>query len=260
MSAWSTTLGGPYADTDIDSIVAFIRTWQTSPPVTLAPLTLVGDAQRGSDLYASTCASCHGASGKEGPNVRLANAEFLAIASDPFLAYAIEAGRPTTTMRAYKGELTPQQIADVVALIRSWAKPIETGKVPLPGSLGPIVLNEQGPEPKFVLLNRFTPADTIKAELDRGAAIGFLDARAPSDYVAGHIAGANVVPFYDAEKYVSLLPKDRWLVCYCACPHAESGKLADTLFANGFTKVTILNEGFFVWRDRGYPVTVGVDP
>ncbi|MFO0676558.1 MAG: c-type cytochrome [Polyangiaceae bacterium] len=260
MSAWSSTLGGPYGDADIASIVAFMRTWQTSPSVTLTPSTLVGDIASGESLYAAKCESCHGAAGKGGPNVRLANPEFLAIASDAFLAYAIAKGRAPTPMRAYEGELTEQQIADVVALIRSWAKPVLTGAVPLPGSLGPVILHEGGPEPNFVIGQRFTPADTIKAELDRGAAMGFLDARAPSDYVEGHIAGANDVPFYDATKYVTLLPKDRWLVSYCGCPHAESGKLADTLYEHGFTKVTILDEGFFVWSDRGYPVRTGVDP
>jgi hypothetical protein len=100
-----------------------------------------------------------------------------------------------------------------VALLRSWAKPIATGDAPIPGSLGPIVPHPDGPEPAFVLGNRFTPADMIKAELDRGAAFGFLDARAPSDYVASHIAGANDVPFYEASDYLFALPKDKWLVC-----------------------------------------------
>jgi rhodanese-related sulfurtransferase len=43
-------------------------------------------------------------------------------------------------------------------------------------------------------------------------------------------------------------------------PARRVGQLADTLFANGFTKVTILDEGFFVWRDRGYPVRSGPTP
>ncbi len=81
-----------------------------------------------------------------------------------------------------------------------------------------------------------------------------------SDFVDSHIAGANDVPFYEAGEYLFALPKDNWLVCHCACPHAESGKLLDTLLANGFTKVTILDEGFFVWRDRGYPVRSGAAP
>ena len=72
--------------------------------------------------------------------------------------------------------------------------------------------------------------------------MAFLDARAPSDYLVEHISGAVSVPFYDPEPYFAQLPKNAWLVCYCACPHAESGQLAQKLLAKGFTKVTVLDE------------------
>jgi cytochrome c oxidase cbb3-type subunit 3/ubiquinol-cytochrome c reductase cytochrome c subunit len=105
-----------------------------------------------------------------------------------------------------------------------------------------------------------TSVDVVKAELDRGARLGLLDARAPSDYVTGHIAGAVSVPFYDPDPYFASLPKDAWLVCYCACPHAESGQLASKLAKNGFTEVTVLDEGFNVWRTRNYPTRAGAAP
>jgi len=260
MSAWDIAHGGPYDDLAIDAIAGFIRAWQTTPTVDLSGVSVTGDATLGAPVYAQKCASCHGPTGNEGPNTRLGNAELLVIASDAFLRYAIVHGRPGTTMPAFEQELTATEIDDVVALLRGWEKPVVMGDVPIPGTLGPIVLNPAGPEPAFVLGNRYTPVDTVKQELDRGAAMGFLDARAPSDYTAGHIAGANDVPFYEAADYLFALPRDKWLVCYCACPHAESGKLADTLLANGFTKVTVLDEGFFVWRDRGYPVHTGTGP
>ncbi|HSO32575.1 MAG TPA: c-type cytochrome [Labilithrix sp.] len=260
MSAWDRAHGGPYADADLQGLAAFVRSWQTTPTIALATAPIAGDVSRAAPVYAARCASCHGATGTEGPNVRLANAEFLALASDEFLRHAIVHGRPGTAMKPFEAELKVEEIGDVVALLRSWARPIATGDAPIPGSLGPVVLNANGPEPSFVVGNRFTQADTIHAELARGAAMGFLDARAPSDYVAGHITGANDVPFYEAADHLFALPKDKWLVSYCACPHAESGRLADTLLANGFTKVTILDEGFFVWRDRGYPVTTGPNP
>ncbi|HEX3594403.1 MAG TPA: rhodanese-like domain-containing protein, partial [Polyangiaceae bacterium] len=75
-----------------------------------------------------------------------------------------------------------------------------------------------------------------------------------------HIKGAVSVPFYDPTPYVDKLPRDAWLVCYCACPHAESGQLAQKLVAKGFTKVTVLDEGLGVWRSKGYPTTTGRDP
>lgn len=260
MSAWDRPHGGPYDDSAVQGLAAFLRTWQTVPSVAMSGGAVAGDAGRGFPIYTSRCASCHGATGDEGPNVHLGNAEFLAVASDEFLKYAILHGRPGTTMSAFEGVLAPQDVGDLVALLRAWAKPVATGDVPIPGTMGPVILNAGGPEPDFVLGNRYTPADVIKKELDRGAAFGFLDARAPSDFVTEHIAGANDVPFYEASQYLFALPKDKWLVCYCGCPHAESGNLADTLFANGFTKVTVLDEGYFVWRDRGYPVRSGANP
>lgn len=172
MSAWGRARGGPYDDLAIARIIAFMRTWQTSPNVT-APAGALGDASRGAAKYAASCAACHGATGLEGPNVRLANAELLNVASDDFLRYAIVNGRPGTTMRAWS-ELTSGDVSDLVALLRSWAKPVPPGDVPIPGTLGPIVQNPEGPEPAFALGQRFTPADTIHAELARGAAMGFL--------------------------------------------------------------------------------------
>jgi cytochrome c oxidase cbb3-type subunit 3/ubiquinol-cytochrome c reductase cytochrome c subunit len=260
MSAWDKPHGGPFEDPDIQGLVALMRSWQSVPTVALSSAPVAGDAGRGAPLYAAHCASCHGATGAEGPNVHLAGAELLAIASDEFLRYAIVEGRPGTTMAAYRGALQPAEIADVVALLRSWARPIAVGDVPVPGTMGPIILNPNGRDPSFVLGDRYTPADTIKQELDRGAAMGFLDARAPSDYVVSHVAGANNVPFYEGSQYLFALPKDKWLVTYCGCPHAESGQLADTLRAGGFTKVTVLDEGFYVWQNRRYPVKNGATP
>jgi rhodanese-related sulfurtransferase len=124
-----------------------------------------------------------------------------------------------------------------------------------------VPLNPRGPEPKdFRVQPASTPADVVKAQLDHGARMALLDARAPSDYVSEHISGALSVPFYDPTPYIHLLPKDVWYVCYCACPHAESGQLAQKLAAAGFTKVTVLDEGIGVWRQRGYGTHSGMDP
>ena len=68
------------------------------------------------------------------------------------------------------------------------------------------------------------------------------------------------VPFYDPEPYVKDLPRDAWLVCYCGCPHAESGNLANKLVARGFTKVTVIDEGLGYWSRKKYETTQGVLP
>ena len=90
--------------------------------------------------------------------------------------------------------------------------------------------------------------------------MAILDARAPSDYMNQHIAGAVSVPFYDPSPYLDKLPRNSWLVCYCACPHAESGSLASKLVQAGFKKVTVLDEGLGAWTAKHYPVKNGQDP
>jgi cytochrome c oxidase cbb3-type subunit 3/ubiquinol-cytochrome c reductase cytochrome c subunit len=160
-------------------------------------------------------------------------------------------------------------VEDLVALLRSWqGRPAPSPRAavarPPPLPLGPVPLNPRGPEPQgFVAQGTgsgTTRADTVKAQLDRGARMALLDARAPSDYVREHIAGAVSVPFYDPDPYLAELPRDAWLVAYCACPHAESGQLAQKLVGHGFTKVTVLDEGLGVWRARKYPTQTGFDP
>jgi len=68
------------------------------------------------------------------------------------------------------------------------------------------------------------------------------------------------VPFYAPEPYLAALPRNAWLVCYCACPHAESGQLAQKLEAKGFSKVTVLDEGLGLWRAKQYGTRGGLDP
>jgi cytochrome c oxidase cbb3-type subunit 3 len=264
MSAWSVSRSGPLARADIDAIVAFIRTWQTGPFAVLDERPTSGDAARGTGVFARECTRCHGANGTGGPEVHVGNPELLASASNGFLRYAVRAGRSGTAMPSFERKLGEAGVEDVVALLRSWQpRSVLTLPPPTPAKipLGPLPLNPNGPEPVgFRAQPGMTPADVVKAQLDRGARMGLIDARAPSDYLASHIAGAVSVPFYDPDPYLSSLPKQVWLVCYCACPHAESGQLARKLGASGLTKVTVLDEGLNVWRARNYPTHSGMDP
>jgi rhodanese-related sulfurtransferase len=75
-----------------------------------------------------------------------------------------------------------------------------------------------------------------------------------------HIAGAISVPFYEVNEYAKQLPKDRYILTYCGCPHAESGKARDALRALGYPRAAVMDEGLFAWRDRGYPVRGGAKP
>jgi cytochrome c oxidase cbb3-type subunit 3/ubiquinol-cytochrome c reductase cytochrome c subunit len=267
MSAWSVERGGPLAAKDINAVIAFLRSWYTGPRAALNQGPLVGDAQHGGAVFTAECLRCHGARGVTGPNIRIGDRALLAAASNGFLRHAIAKGRPGTAMLAFEKLLDPESIDDVIAYLRSLNNPTAppppmappAAAPPIP--LGPVPLNPKGPEPQgFKTHPETTAADVVAAQLKRRARMVILDARAPSDYTSEHIAGAVSVPFYDPTPYVSQLPRDAWLVCYCACPHAESGELATKLIAAGFTKVTVLNEGLGTWKQKGYGVSTGVAP
>jgi mono/diheme cytochrome c family protein/rhodanese-related sulfurtransferase len=266
MSAWSNLRGGPLGSREIQSVVAYLRTYDSLPHLKPDDGASQGDAKRGADAFASRCASCHGDHGTGGPYESIGNPELLATSGNGLLRATIRDGREGTLMPSFIRELGASGIEDVVAALRLWqsqapavARSAPPKPPPLP--LGPVPLNPNGPEPVgFHAQPAPTPADTIKHELDRGAKMGILDARAPSDYMNEHITGSVSVPFYDPDPYISQLPKTAWIVCYCACPHAESGQLAQKLVAKGFTKITVLDEGLGFWRSKGYPTSKGAAP
>jgi len=78
-------------------------------------------------LYSQNCAGCHGANGKNGAAISLANPVFLAIADDTVIRNIASNGVPRTSMPAFAqsagGMLTDKQIDAIVQGIRSWAKP-----------------------------------------------------------------------------------------------------------------------------------------
>ncbi len=263
MSPWGKALGGPLADAQVEQIVAFLRSFQGEPPYNLAAVQAgPGKATRGQAAYNVECLGCHNKEGAGHPYMGIANPEFLAGASDAYLRAAILYGRPGTPMPAYATTLTNQAVDDLVALIRSWQKATVEGPGQLPGQdLGPVVQNPQGPPPAFANEpGRYVAAIDLHAAQDAGARLVILDARPPADYPSFHLPGAVSTPFYAVENYLTQLPKDAWIVTYCACPHAESGQAADALLAHGFTTVKVLDEGILYWKAQEFPVHTGVSP
>lgn len=266
MSAWSRMRSGPLGYGEVREVVAYLRTFEQLPKATGDDSPSKGDVRHGEKLYAGHCIGCHGDHGTGGPYVHIGNPDLLGSADNAMLRATIHDGRPGTPMPTFAGQLSHEDIEDLVALLRLWqgqappSRPATPAKMP-PLPLGAVPLHPKGPEPEgFKATPATTPADVVKRELDRGAKMGILDARAPSDYINEHIAGAVSVPFYDPDPYVGQLPRDAWLVCYCSCPHAESGQLARKLAEKGFTKVTVLDEGLGVWRAKKYPTAAGLDP
>jgi len=266
MSAWSTQHGGPLSYVDESALIAYLRSLHAHPPTPLPERSAKGDEKACAEIFARECVKCHGDRGMGGPNVSIGNPELLGTATNAFLFRAIRDGRPGTAMPAFGPTLGDKGVDDVVAHLRrlaAEASPVSPDIPPpaMPIPLGPVPLNPHGPEPVgFNKAPATTKAEVIHGELERGARMALLDARAPSDYRNRHIAGAVSVPFYDPSPYLEQLPKDVWLVAYCACPHAESGTLAQKLQQAGFTKVTILDEGLGFWRTKQYDTHEGIDP
>jgi cytochrome c oxidase cbb3-type subunit 3 len=269
MSAWSIARSGPLRADDIEAVISYLRSWEQKPRAALDERPLAGNINQGQAIYTTQCNRCHGLRGVGGPNIHIGNPQILTDATNGYLRYAIRGGRPGTLMPAFGESLGETGIDDVIMTVRSWqslnAAAMQESPPPTPPTpplpLGPVPLNPHGPAP--VGLRMFpatTPAEIIKGQLDRKARMALLDARAPSDYVNQHIAGAVSVPFYEPEPYYADLPKDTWIVCYCACPHAESGTLAQKLVTHGFTKVTVLDEGLGYWASKNYGVHKGTDP
>jgi cytochrome c oxidase cbb3-type subunit 3/ubiquinol-cytochrome c reductase cytochrome c subunit len=263
MSAWFVGRGGPLLEADVRALIAFLRSWQKQPSVVLDEHRATGDRARGKALFKQTCESCHGA---KGPNVRIRDRAWLAHASVGFLRHAIRKGRAPTTMPGFESSLGEPGIEDVLAYLTSlpaWPTPgeLSAAQQPPPLPLGPVPLNPKGPAARgFHVYPEMTPVDVVHAQLVRKARMALLDARVPSDYAQGHIAGAVSVPFYDPAPYLGALPKNAWLVCYCGCPHAESGALAEKLVTAGFKQVTVLDEGLGDWMAKGYPTRTGDKP
>ncbi len=199
MSAWSKDRGGPLSPEEIEEVIKFLRTWRKTAPVALDERPLVADLPRAQNLYARECIFCHGERGVGGPNVHIGNPQLLQVASNGFIRYALKNGRPGTLMKAYAQTIGDEGIEDLAGLLRSWANPAPPPPAPAPPPpipLGPVPLNPRGPDAVgFKMTPATTPMDIIHAQLTRGARMVLLDARAPSDYMNQHIAGAVSVPF-----------------------------------------------------------------
>lgn len=67
-----------------------------------------------------------------------------------------------------------------------------------------------------------------------------VDARSPSEFAAGHFAGAINVPSEEADAKCSMVPKDKPVYVHCASG-ARAGMLYDVLKTKGYTQAKMLS-------------------
>lgn len=165
-------------------------------------------------------------------------------------------------MVGFGDQLSADELGALTAFLRSRASGWDTPDVALRVAPEPneYVLNPKGDTPTFTLQeNRYVPASQVRDALASGERMVLLDARPMSDWQRAHIPGAVPMPFYTVpEEILEHLPTDgTWIVVYCACPHAASGRVVDALRANGISNTAIIDEGMIIWAQRGYPIQAG---
>ena len=267
MAGYGKQIGGPLDDAAVDSIVTWLR-GQAKGPVEALPAIGGGDPKKGQGLYAQNCQKCHGDSKTRGDAVHLANAKFLATATDSFIAYAIVHGRPGTPMESWGMKLSDASLADIVAYVRAFATPDAPTSLPPPTGKEPLFINPGGKPPTGFKLTadpgqkpRYVSIEQVKKAIDEKRKMVIIDARPASDWMRVHITGAVSIPYFD-NKRLDEIPKDAWVIAYCACPHHLSGIVVDELQKRGYPHALVLDEGILEWHRRGYPVVAapGVTP
>lgn len=119
--------GGYLSDAQVAIVVhGMRRRWKTGEPLQDAPpyAAAAGDSERGAQVFAQSCASCHGPQGQGGPKApgSIVDPSYLMLVSDQALRTLVIAGRSDLGHPDWRGypsgqPLSAQQIADVVAWI-----------------------------------------------------------------------------------------------------------------------------------------------
>ena len=141
MSPFADTSGGPLTADQIDAVVAFVRAWESNPPVELPPeVTLVPSPTWSSaQIYTLVCASCHGPAGEGGIGPALTTPDFQERVSEQMLIETITAGHTDTSMIAWGEVLTPDQISDLAKYVGALGGATATASPSYAGDVAPLL-------------------------------------------------------------------------------------------------------------------------
>lgn len=132
------------SDAQLNAITSHVRSWGNGKTPEEDTSTIKGNVSNGKKLYASYCASCHGADGEGGKGTgvtfsrkrelpiiapALNNSGFLASATDSMIRDTMKFGREGTPMTSQLVMgLSGDEIDDVVAYVRSFEKSMQEKK------------------------------------------------------------------------------------------------------------------------------------
>jgi len=105
---------------------------------------------------------------------------------------------------------------------------------------------------------RITPEE-LKKKMDAGEDVLIVDLRHALDFNAQpeSIPGALHMDAAELEEAYQVIPRDREIILFCACPNeVTAARLALLLRSKGITRIRPLAEGYEGWRSRGFPMCV----
>ena len=136
--------GCPIPDDSITHLAEYLMNQKDLQPASLYPTniprpspslgTSTPNPNKGQSIYAIHCTNCHGTKGKgDGPIGKMlvppaANLTVIGEKSDQELLTTIKNGRPGTAMPSWKGDLSAQDVSDVLAYVRSLGEKSHTKK------------------------------------------------------------------------------------------------------------------------------------
>jgi rhodanese-related sulfurtransferase len=98
-----------------------------------------------------------------------------------------------------------------------------------------------------------SPAESV-ALVESGVTV--IDVRTPEEYAEGHLEGAALIDFYDADfaDQLAELPADQEYLVYCRSGN-RSGQAAQIMKEQGFEQVYDLEGGVLEYAAEGFPLT-----
>ena len=109
-------------------------------------------------------------------------------------------------------------------------------------------------EPKSAQISS-TVSVTQAADLFSAGAF-LLDVRESSEWEAGHVDGAVLIPLAQLSARASEVPSDKMVLVICRSGN-RSAEGRDILKDAGFTQVTSVSGGMNAWIQAGLPVVTG---